>query len=76
VIELSLLSISFNMVPTVLWQVVKLLSVVIHRTVPLVQLQDLNKLVVHSACCQVVTTECNTELIPHHVVIYWQCCDK
>jgi hypothetical protein len=36
-IELGLLSISVNMVPTVLCQVVKLLSVVIHRTVPLTQ---------------------------------------
>jgi hypothetical protein len=38
VIELDLLSISVNMVPTVLCQVVKLLSVVIHRMVPLAQL--------------------------------------
>jgi hypothetical protein len=50
VIELDLLSIRVNMVPTVLCHVVKLLSVVIHRLVPLAQLQELNKLVVNSAC--------------------------
>jgi hypothetical protein len=37
-VELSLLCISINMVPTVLCQVVELLGVLIHRTVPLVQL--------------------------------------
>jgi hypothetical protein len=49
VIELSLLSITVNMMPTVLCQVVKLLSVLIHRMIPLTQLQKLNKLAAHSA---------------------------
>jgi hypothetical protein len=48
-IELSLLSITVNMVITVLCQVVELLGVLIHRTVPLTQLQELNKLAAHSA---------------------------
>jgi hypothetical protein len=37
-IELWLLNINVNVVPTVLCQVVKLLSVFIHKTVPLAQL--------------------------------------
>jgi hypothetical protein len=37
-IELGLLRVSVNMMPTVLCQVVKLLIVVIHRMVPLMQL--------------------------------------
>jgi hypothetical protein len=75
-IELDLLSISVNMVPIILCQVVKLLSVVIHRMVPLAQLQELDKLAVHSARWQVVTTECDTKLIPCHVVVCKQCCSK
>jgi hypothetical protein len=37
-VDLSLLCISINMVPTILYQVVELLGVLIHRTVPLEQL--------------------------------------
>jgi hypothetical protein len=37
-LELSLLDISVNMMPTILCQVVKLLGVFIHGTVPLAQL--------------------------------------
>jgi hypothetical protein len=50
VIELNLLSISVHMAPIVLCQVVKWLSVVIHRTVSLARVQELNKLVMQSAC--------------------------
>jgi hypothetical protein len=48
-IELGLLSITINMVLTILCQVVKLLGVLVHRTVSLTQLYKLNKLAAHSA---------------------------
>jgi hypothetical protein len=61
------------MVTPVLCQVVELLSVLIDRMVPLAQIQELRKLVVHCARLHVVTTEGNVELIPWYMVICGQC---
>jgi hypothetical protein len=47
--ELSLHLISVNVVTPVLCQVVELLGVLIHIMVPLAQIQELTKLVVHGA---------------------------
>jgi hypothetical protein len=50
--------------PTVLCKVIKLLGVLIHRTVPLTQFQKLDKLAVDGTRGQLVTMESNRELIP------------
>jgi hypothetical protein len=47
--ELGLLSIIIHMVTPVLCQIVELLDVLIDRTIPLVQVQKLYKLVAHCA---------------------------
>jgi hypothetical protein len=72
--ELSLLLIGVNVVAFILYQVVELLGLLIHRMVSLAQIQELRKLVAHGAHWQEVATECHTELIPWHMVICWQCC--
>jgi hypothetical protein len=55
--------------PIVLCKVIKLPGVVVHRTVPLAQLQKLDKLVAYGAHWKVVTTESIAELIPCHMLI-------
>jgi hypothetical protein len=48
-VELSLLSITVHVMLTILCKVIKLLGVVVHSTVPLAQLQKLDKLAVYGA---------------------------
>jgi hypothetical protein len=48
-VELSLLSITVHVMLTILCKVIKLLGVVVHRMVPLAQLQKLDKLAVYGA---------------------------